>query len=159
MAQRRSPLRVVFLVPLLALSFVGVSRSADAATGPGVPYPRVSISADNSSTEGETNNNSVYFTVTFNQIVDGFGPEDVNFSGDANPQSVETSGSGAVYHVRISGMNATGYVYAQIKARAVTNRFAFGLPNLFPSNIDSTFYYYNVCFAPTAATGVASTSC
>ena len=159
MALRRSSLRVVFLVPLLALSFVGVSRSADAATGPGVPYPRVSISADNSNYEGTVNNNSVYFTVTFNQIVDGFGPEDVNFWGDANPQSVETSGSGAVYHVRISGMNATGYVYAQIRARAVTNRFAFGLPNLFPSNTASTYYYYNVCSQSTAAPGVASTSC
>ena len=121
------------------LALIGLSTPALASTGPGMPFPKVVLSAQSDSYDGFKDNNSVYFTVVFNQRVKGFSADDVDVWGTANPQSVEVSGSGATYTVRVSGMNATGRVYAQVRDKAAVN--PMGLPSS-ASNTAYTDYYF-----------------
>ena len=127
---------------VLVLALVGLSTPALASTGPGLPFPKVVLTAQSGSYEGSQSNNSVYFTAVFNQRVRGFSADDVQVWGTANPQSVEVSGSGAVYTVRVSGMNASGRVYAQVRDRAAVN--PMGLPSS-ASNTAYTDYFFSVC--------------
>lgn len=129
---------------VLVLALVGLSTPALASTGPGMPFPKVVLTAQSGSYEGSQGNNSVYFTAVFNQRVRGFSSDDVQIWGTANPQSVEVSGSGAAYTVRVSGMNASGSVYAQVRERAAVN--PMGLPSS-ASNTAYTAYTFSVCTA------------
>jgi hypothetical protein len=77
------------------------------------PYVRVEQSAQQAD---PSNNPQLFFDVTFNELVSGFTSQDVSLSGSAGAAIVTVTGSGATYHLAVSGMTTSGSVIVSINA-------------------------------------------
>ena len=81
-------------------------------TSPSATINQAALQADPASTS------PVNFTVVFSEPVTGFAAGDVSISGTAGATTAAVTGSGTTYNVAVSGMTATGTVFASIPAGA-----------------------------------------
>lgn len=77
------------------------------------PYVRVEQSAQQAD---PSNNAELIFDAIFSESVRGFTSQDVSLSGSAGATTVTVTGSGATYHLAVSGMTSSGSVIVSINA-------------------------------------------
>lgn len=92
----------------------------------------------------------ILFTVTFSELVTGFGPGDLIVGGTAGATSPSISGTGPTYTVAVSGMTTSGTVTLALPAGALAD--VAGNPNLASTSTDNTvtFTSTTVLMPPTA---------
>lgn len=101
-----------------------------------------------------TNAGPIHFTVTFSEPVTDFTDTDVVLAGTTGANGVVVTGSGAVYDVAVSGMNADGTLSATIAAGSA--HASSGAANLASTSTDNSVYFVVTCNNVSIPTGITT---